>query len=286
LGLMDITPARTCEAGRGPNDGGGGPGSGSSQHPPRPYTGRAAAADGPPPDAHRAGQPPTHCGTEVPPGAGTDTGPLGDDRPCVAGRSTLRHSPPLHAPFDQDRAAVAERGLDVSAWRPNASTSITADVLHAKCPPGGGESARQAHTAPTAMPFRGRPDLGVLEHSPRKLHAMQRGHMVVSCGAPLGETCAEATIRGRVALSDGVPAGACGPSQRRRGLRGWAPVPGGPATGTTAGSALPWRIVNKCARSARNRRDGSPSMQGVLTGRKNPHDNNPPRPHREVAGVT
>ena len=76
---------------------------------------------GPPPAAHHAGSPHRPAAAHgVCRGAGQTLDALGDHCRVLRDRLALRRSPPLHAPFDQDRAAWAERGLD--RWPPDIRT--------------------------------------------------------------------------------------------------------------------------------------------------------------------
>ena len=141
-------------------------------------------------------------------GVGEALDALGDHRLGGAGPSFLRRPPPLHAPFDQDCAPLAERGLDHGRLAPERQHLDTADVLVPGVPLA--QSGRHGKTPPGhRRAVRGRPHRGILDHIAEEVHTMQRGHRVVSCKAsPRGD------VR-RGYRSNGVPARLYGPSHGR-----------------------------------------------------------------------
>src|SRR5712691_6524536 len=128
------------------------------------------------------------------PGTGQHLDALGDDLTGAAILPLLLPPPPLQAPLDQDAAAFAQRGSHRCGLMPEGDHLDTADVGMPGVPLA--DAGRHGDTVPRHRhPVWRIAHLGVLRQIAEEVHAMQRGHMVVSCGAPLGETGAEATMR-------------------------------------------------------------------------------------------
>ena len=195
-------------------------------HPPRPYTGRAAAAAGPPTSAHHAGHPRHRLRDGVPPGGGTDTGCARRSPPGCGG--TVRPAPPATTARALRSGPCSLGGAWPRPWRPGARTPAPryGRRPRARCPPGGDGSARQGHTAPP--PCRSGPT------TPRGPGSPCRGSTRDATG-PYGVSC-EAPPWGDVRRGHhAVAAVACQTVSRRgmrtvsgrRGPQRGAPVSGG-----------------------------------------------------------